>query len=225
MMGTPSKRSSSPNRASSRSRSTSPPRRYQFSVSPNSGSVKRKTSRSASPQKDLPTASDLMRNIANVDTQELLLYYKHKEEEHRKLNHVNRMLWEENEQLKRRVLENEVDVDSASQVLLGRSKLLSMLYDVHKASESNRNMLMDIRKDVSQKCHTRTELLHKLTEVVNDANVAIDGSKWILQNMFQDTELLHIGASSVLRSTSPSQSPPSFARKRKVTRSASPPRK
>ena len=223
MTGTPkhAKKGGSPQR----SRSTSPPRRYQFSVSPNSGSIKRKPSRSLSPPKEIPSATEMMRNIGNIDTQELLLYYKHKEEEHRKLNHVNRMLWEENEQLKRRVLENEVDVDSASQVLLGRSKLLTMLFDVHKASELNRNLVLELRKEVSQKSHSRSELLHKLTDVVNDATVAIDGSKWILQNMFQDTELLHVGASSVLRSTSPpSQSPQSFARKRR-TRTTSPPRK
>ena len=138
---------------------------------------------------------DKAKNPAQLPTNELIYYYKYKEEQYAKIGGLNQQLHEENGALMGQTQALTEKLHAVSFVIESRPSLLKVLYDLYKMCVHARKTIDKFSKEVSSRERTRRELLDHIGGIRTEVVDVMNGEKWLIANMFTEYELLHLGTS------------------------------
>eukprot|EP01060_Flectonema_neradi_P010661 TRINITY_DN1774_c0_g1_i1.p1 TRINITY_DN1774_c0_g1~~TRINITY_DN1774_c0_g1_i1.p1 ORF type:complete len:1700 (+),score=411.86 TRINITY_DN1774_c0_g1_i1:52-5151(+) len=138
---------------------------------------------------------DKAKNPAQLPTNELIYYYKYKEEQYAKIGGLNQQLHEENGALMGQTQALTEKLHAVSFVIESRPSLLKVLYDLYKMCVHARKTIDKFSKEVGSRERTRRELLDYIGGIRTEVVDVMNGEKWLIANMFTEYELLHLGTS------------------------------
>eukprot|EP01059_Diplonema_ambulator_P005294 TRINITY_DN1503_c2_g1_i2.p1 TRINITY_DN1503_c2_g1~~TRINITY_DN1503_c2_g1_i2.p1 ORF type:complete len:558 (+),score=183.20 TRINITY_DN1503_c2_g1_i2:1102-2775(+) len=135
------------------------------------------------------------KNPSQLPTNELIYYYKYKEEQYAKIGGLNQQLHEENGALMGQTQALTEKLHAMSFVMESRRSLLKVLYDLYKMCVHTKKTIDKFSKEVSVRERTRRELLDNIGGIRTEVVDIMNGEKWLIANMFTEYELLHLGTS------------------------------
>eukprot|EP01063_Lacrimia_lanifica_P024452 TRINITY_DN32357_c0_g1_i1.p1 TRINITY_DN32357_c0_g1~~TRINITY_DN32357_c0_g1_i1.p1 ORF type:complete len:1690 (+),score=748.32 TRINITY_DN32357_c0_g1_i1:442-5070(+) len=135
------------------------------------------------------------KNPSQLPTNELIYYYKYKEEQYAKIGGLNQQLHEENAALMGQTQALTEKLHALSFVIESRPSLLKVLYDLYKMCVHAKKTIEKFSKEVSTRERSRRELLDNIGGIRTEVVDVMNGEKWLIANMFTEYELLHLGTS------------------------------
>ena len=135
------------------------------------------------------------KNPSQLPTNELIYYYKYKEEQYAKIGGLNQQLHEENAALMGQTQALTEKLHAMSFVIESRPSLLKVLYDLYKMCVHTKKTIEKFAKEVSARERSRRELLDNIGSIRTEVVDVMNGEKWLIANMFTEYELLHLGTS------------------------------